>query len=105
MCVFWVTVGMCYIFVVHCVVMWACLSLHETGTSLQPQSVCDFTLPLGNFNDNLGGSVRLEFENTQITTSAAITVDSTSVIHTGYTNSSGSFVGAVRIKPNLLKVL
>ena len=67
-----------------------------TGTALQPQSVCDFTLPLGNINDNLGGSVRLEFDDTQITASAAITVDSTSIIYVGYTNSSGSFVGVVR---------
>ena len=66
------------------------------GTTLQPQSVCDFTLPLGNINDNVGGSVRLEFEDTEITASAAITVDSTSIVYTGYTNSSGSFVGAVR---------
>ena len=93
------------LFVVRCVVVWACSSLHETGTSLQTQGVCDFNLPLGNINDNLVGSVRLEFENTQITTSVAITVDSTSVVYAGYTNGSGYFVGAVRIKLNVLKVL
>ena len=93
------------LFVVHCVVVWACSSLHETGISLQTQSVCDFNLPLGNINDNLGGSVQLEFGDTQITTSVAITVDSTSVIYVGYTNGSGNFVGAVRIELNLLKVL
>ena len=93
------------LFVVHCVVVWACLSLHETGTSLQTQAVCDFNLPLGNINDNLGGSVRLEFGDTQITASEAVTFDSTSIIYVGYTNGSGYFVGAVRIKLNLLKVL
>ena len=73
-----------------------CLKITGGGSTLQPQGVCDFTLPLGNFNDNLGGSVRLEFENTQITASAAITVDSASIVYTGYTNDSGNFVGAVR---------
>ena len=91
------------LFVVSSVVMWACSSLHETGTCLQTQSVCDFNLPLGNINDNLGGSVRLEFGDTQITASAAITVDSTSVIYAGYTNGSGYFVGAVRIKLNFIE--
>ena len=42
-------------------------------------------------------SPRLDFGDTQITASAAITVDSTSIIYIGYTNDSGSFVGAVRI--------
>ena len=68
--------------------------------------MCDFNLPLGdveagrNPSDTglpVAGSVRLEFGNTQITASAAITVDSTSIVYTGYTNSSGNFVGAVRI--------
>ena len=45
----------------------------------------------------VGGSPQLDFGNTQITASAALTVDSTSIIYVGYTNSSGSFVGAVRI--------
>ena len=58
--------------------------------------MCDFNLPLGNFDDNLAGSPRLEFGGTEITASAALTVDSTSIVYTGYTNSSGSFVGAVR---------
>ena len=53
----------------------------------------------------VSGSLRLDFGNTQITASAAITVDSTSIIYTGYTNSSGNFVGVVRINLKLLKVL
>ena len=64
--------------------------------SIQEQNVCDFNLPLGNINDDLGGSVRLEFGNIELTASAAITVDSTSIAYTGYTNSSGYFVGVVR---------
>ena len=43
------------------------------------------------------GPVLLNFEDIQITASAAITVDSTSIIYAGFTNSSGNFVGAVRI--------
>ena len=43
------------------------------------------------------GPVRLNFEDTQITTSAAITVDSTSIVYAGFTNGSGDYVGAVRI--------
>ena len=43
------------------------------------------------------GPIRLNFEDTQITTSAAITVDSTSIVYAGFTNGSGDFVGAVRI--------
>ena len=65
--------------------------------------MCDFNLPLGDVNafdpapgSPVDGSVRLELGDTQITASAAITVDSTSIVYTGYTNSSGSFVGAVR---------
>ena len=73
-----------------------CLKITRTGTALQEQNVCDFNLPLGNINDNLGGSVRLEFGDTQITVSAAITVDSTSIVYTGYTIGSEYFVGAVR---------
>ena len=42
------------------------------------------------------GSRRLEFGDSEITASAAITVDSTSIVYAGYTNSSGNyFVGAV----------
>ena len=77
---------------------------HRTTNSLQARSVCDFNPPLGDVEavdpapgSPVVGSVRLEFGNTQITTSTAITVDSTSIVYTGYTNSSGSFVGAVRI--------
>ena len=44
----------------------------------------------------VAGPVRLEFGDMEITASAAITVDSTSIVYTGYTNSSGNFVGAVR---------
>ena len=65
--------------------------------------MCDFNLPLGNVEtvdpspgSPVAGSVQLDFGNTEITASAAITVDSTSIVYTGYTNSSGSFVGAVR---------
>ena len=44
------------------------------------------------------GSRRLEFLDTEITASAAITVDSTSIVYAGYTTGSGNyFVGAVRI--------
>ena len=52
----------------------------------------------------VSGSLRLDFGNTKITASAAVTVDSTSIIYAGYTNSSGYFVGAVRINLKLLKV-
>ena len=91
----YLTVVICYIVQSYA---WACLfeNHYRTGTALQEQNVCNFNLPLGNINDNLGGSVRLEFGDTQITASAAITVDSTSIIYTGYTNSSGNFVGVVR---------
>ena len=65
--------------------------------------MCDFSPPLGDVEavDPAPGSpvigpVRLEFEDTQITASAAITVDSTSIVYMGYTNSSGNFMGAVR---------
>ena len=70
--------------------------------------MCQFTQPILAIGDiearesntpgyPVAGSVRLEFGDTQITASAALTVDSTSIIYTGYTNSSGNFVGAVRI--------
>ena len=68
--------------------------------------MCDFNPPLGDVEAGLNpsdtglpvdGSVQLEFGETQITASAAITVDSTSIIYTGYTNDSGNFMGAVRI--------
>ena len=65
--------------------------------------MCDFSPPLGDVEavdpapgSPVAGSVRLEFGDTQITASAAITVDSISVIYAGYTNSSGNFVGLVR---------
>ena len=65
--------------------------------------MCDFSPPLGDVEavdpapgSPVAGSVRLEFGDTQITASAAITVDSISVIYAGYTNSSGNFVGTVR---------
>ena len=44
----------------------------------------------------VGGSLRLEFGGTQITASVAITVDSTSIVYTGYTIGNEYFVGAVR---------
>ena len=43
------------------------------------------------------GSQRLDFGDTEITASAAITVDSTSIVYVGYANSSGNFIGEVRI--------
>ena len=65
--------------------------------------MCDFSPPLGDVEavdpapgSPVAGSVRLEFGDTQITASAAITVDSISVIYAGYTNSSGNFVELVR---------
>ena len=77
---------------------------HRTTNSLQARSVCDFNPPLGDVEavdpapgSPVVGSVRLEFGDTQITTSTAITVDSTSIVYTEYTNNSGNFVGAVRI--------
>ena len=81
-----------------CTFVWRSLELVLRYTALQEQNMCNFNLPLGNINDNndVGGSVQLEFDNTEITASAAITVDFTSIVYTGYTNSSGSFVGAVR---------
>ena len=69
--------------------------------------MCDFSPPLGDvragrFPSDTGspavGSVQLEFGDTEITASTALTVDSTSIIYVGYTNSSGNFVGAVRIE-------
>ena len=75
----------------------------RTNNSLQARGVCDFNLPLGDVDafdpapgSPVAGSVQLEFGDTQITSSAAITVDSTSIIYVGYTNSSGDYVGAVR---------
>ena len=76
----------------------------NTVTALQAQGVCNFSQPLGDIGaansapgSPVAGSVRLNFENTQITASAAITVDSTSIVYTGYTISNEYFVGAVRI--------
>ena len=65
---------------VHLLVMWR----------LDDQAQSDTGLPVV-------GSVQLEFGDTEITASAALTVDSTSIIYIGYTNGSGNFVGAVRI--------
>ena len=65
--------------------------------------MCNFYVPLGDVRafdtapgSPVDGSLRLDFGNTQITALAAITVDDTSVIYAGYTNSSGNFMGAVR---------
>ena len=59
--------------------------------------MCDFNTPLGDVEaadpapgSPVVGPIRLEFGDTQITASAAITVDSTSIINVGYTNSSGT---------------
>ena len=75
-----------------------------TATVLQAQGVCDFSPPLGDVEavdpapgSPVAGSVRLNFGDTQITASAAITVDSTSIVYAGYTNTSGEFLGAVSI--------
>ena len=68
--------------------------------------MCQFTQPLAIGDVEavdsapgypVSGSLRLNFRNTEITASTAITVDSTSIIYVGYTNDSGLyFVGAVR---------
>ena len=74
--------------------------------STQARGVCDFSPPLGDVEAGRSpsdtglpvvGSVQLDFGDTEITASAALTVDSTSIIYVGYTNSSGNFVGVVRI--------
>ena len=74
--------------------------------------MCDFRPPLGDVEATapapgspVDGPVLLNFENTQITASAAITVDSASIVYAGYTNSTGNFVGAVRIYCILYKNL
>ena len=68
--------------------------------------MCDFSPPLGDVEAGRNpsdtglpvvGSVQLEFGDTEITASAALTVDSTSIIYVGYTNGTGYFVGAVRV--------
>ena len=68
--------------------------------------MCDFSSPLGDVEAGRNpsdtglpvvGSVQLEFGDTEITASAALTVDSTSIIYVGYTNGTGYFVGAVRV--------
>ena len=76
----------------------------STVTAIQAQGVCSFNIPLGNVeaaNSDPGspvaGSVQLEFGDIEITASAAITVDSTSIVYTGYTIGNEYFVGAVRI--------
>ena len=76
--------------------------------------MCQFTQPLaiGDVEavdpapgSPVGGSLRLNFGNTEITASTAITVDSTSIIYAGYTNSSGLyFVGAVRTNLEMLEI-
>ena len=82
------------------------LKVIRTAPVLQARGVCDFSPPLGDVvagrsqSDTglpVAGSVQLDFGDTQITASAALTVDSTSIIYVGYTNDSGNFVGAVRI--------
>ena len=80
------------------------MKVTETATVLQAQGMCDFSPPLGNVvainpvpGSPVVGPVRLNFENTQITASAAITVDSTSIVYAGYTSSRVNFLGAVRI--------
>ena len=81
-------------------------SLELHATALQARGVCDFSPPLGDVDAGRNpsdtglpvvGSVQLEFGDTEITASAANTFHSTSIIYVGYTNSSGNFVGAVRI--------
>jgi len=74
---------------------------------LQPQDVCDFNQrpAIGDYQamasdpgSPVSGSLLMEFGGTEITASGAITVDSTSIVYVGYTNSSGNyFLGAVRI--------
>jgi len=85
-------------------------------SAFQPQNVCQFNNPtaLGDIETNpsttnpapgspVVGSPLLDFGDTEITASAAITVDSTSIVYVGYTNGSGNyFLGAVSIK--LLRV-
>ena len=80
------------------------LKVTRTATVLQARGVCDFSPPLGDVEavnpapgSPVAGPVRLDFGDTEITASAAITVDSTSIVYSGYTNSSGNFLGAVRI--------
>ena len=77
-----------------------------TALVLQALGVCDFSPPLGDVEAGrspsdtglpVAGSVQLDFGDTEITASAALTVDSTSTICVGYTNNSGYFVGVVRI--------
>ena len=106
---FWLHLG--DVLFVVCVVMWVCLSLDwlkviETAAAVQARGVCDFSPPLGDVEAGRNpsdtglpvvGSLQLEFGDTEITSSVAITVDSTSIIYVGYTNGSGYFVGAVRI--------
>ena len=76
---------------------WLC------STVLQARGVCDFSPPLGDVDavgsdpgSPVAGSVQLDFGDTQMTASTALTVDSTSIVYVGYTNSSGTFVGVVR---------
>ena len=65
--------------------------------------MCDFSPPLGDVDaagsdpgSPVAGSVQLDFGDTPMTASTAITLDSTSIVYVGYTNTSGTFVGVVR---------
>ena len=86
-----------------------CMQVTDTDTVLQGQGgVCDFSPPLGNVvavdpapGSPVDGPVRLNFEDTQITASAAISVDSISMVYAGFTNGSGDFVGAVRMQSSV----
>ena len=88
------------------VIYYGCCSI-----SLQPQSVCQFSPPLGDVEARAPDpgypvvrSPRLDFEDTVITASAAITVDSTSIVYVGYTNSSGNFIGEVGINSHMYTI-
>ena len=89
------------------------MKITKTVTAVQAQGVCNFNLPLGDLEavdpapgSPVTGSVQLEFGDAQITSSVAITVDSTTIIYTGYTNSTGGyFVGAVRIEPYITQYI
>ena len=76
--------------------------------------MCQFTQPLaiGDVEavdpapgSPVGGSLRLNFGNTEITASTAITVDSTSIIYAGYTDSNRYFMGAVRTNLEMLEII
>jgi len=83
------------------VLLYACYGNYGCcWISFQPQGVCQFSPPLGNVEARVPqpgypvvGSQLLEFGDTVINASAAITVDSTSIVYVGYTNGSGNFIG------------